>query len=146
MAAADVTARAFLTAFRELSMEIEHVAMNVPDPVGMAGWYVEHLGMRVAFGMDEPPYTHFLADGPDHVLLEIYNNPTDPAPDYAGQNPLRFHIAFTVDDPAAERDRLTAAGATFVEDVHLDDGSFLVMLRDPWGMPVQLCRRGRPMV
>ena len=28
-------------------MDIEHFALNVPDPVAAAAWYVEHLGMRV---------------------------------------------------------------------------------------------------
>ena len=127
-------------------MEIEHFALNVPDPRGMARWYVEHLGMRVASGMDEPPYTHFLADSADDVLIEIYANPTDPIPDYAGLHPLRLHLAFDSADPAADRDRLLAAGASLVEEVHLDDGSYLVMLRDPWGLAIQLCQRGRPML
>ena len=127
-------------------MEIEHFAMNVPDPVGMARWYVEHLGMRVAMGLAEPPYTHFLADGGGHVMLEIYRNPKDPVPDYASQHPLRMHVAFTVDDPAAARRRLLAAGATFVEDVSLPDGGLLVTLRDPWGLAIQVCRRGKPLI
>ena len=122
-------------------MEIEHLALNVPDPLGMARWYVEHLAMRVASGLDEPPYTHFLADSADHVMLEIYRNDAAPVPDYASQPPLGMHVAFTSDEPAADTDRLIAAGATFVEDVHLADGSYLVTLRDPWGLPIQLCRR-----
>ena len=28
-------------------MRIEHVAFNVPDPLAMARWYVEHLGFEV---------------------------------------------------------------------------------------------------
>ena len=28
-------------------LNVEHVACNVADPVAMAAWYVEHLGMRV---------------------------------------------------------------------------------------------------
>jgi len=43
-------------------MKIEHFGMNVPDPVGMAKWYVEHLGMRIVTESGEPPYGHFLAD------------------------------------------------------------------------------------
>jgi len=122
-------------------MRIEHFAMNVPDPVGMARWYVEHLGMRVASGLDEPPYTHFLADSGGNVLLEIYRNDTVLVPEYATQSPLVLHVAFVSDDPGADTERLVAAGATFVEDVHLDGGSYLVTLRDPWGLPIQLCRR-----
>jgi len=124
-----------------MELEIEHFAMNVPDPVGMARWYVEHLHMRVVRGMDRPPYTHFLADSAEDVMLEIYRNDAAPVPDYAARPPLVMHLAFTVSDPAAVRQRLIAAGATFVEDVHLPDGSYLVTLRDPWNLPIQFCRR-----
>ena len=137
-------------------MRIEHFARNVAEPVAMARWYVEHLGMRIAVGSNEPPYGHFLADGggpaapgaggadcADHVMIEIYHNPADAIPDYAAQSPARLHLAFVSADPAGDRDRLLAAGATYVEDVHLPDGGYLVTLRDPWGLAIQLARRGR---
>ena len=37
--------------------------------------------------------------------------------------------------------RIAAAGVCH-SDVHLADGSHLAMLRDPWGLALQLCRRG----
>jgi glyoxylase I family protein len=36
---------------------------------------------------------------------------------------------------------MVSAGAAFVNEIRLDDGSHLVMLRDPWGMALQLCNR-----
>jgi hypothetical protein len=30
--------------------------------------------------------------------------------------------------------------------VQLPDGSHLKMLKDPWGLSIQLCKRGQPMV
>ncbi len=127
-------------------MKIEHMAINVAKPLEMAAWYVEHLGMTVAFGLETAPYTHFLADSQGTVMLEIYLNPPNQVPDYAAMDPLLLHIAFVSDDPGADKARLLAAGATFVEDVHLDDGSYIVMLRDPWGLALQLCKRGKPML
>jgi len=139
-------------------MRIEHFALNVADPVGMARWYVEHLGMRIAVGSDEPPYGHFLADGGDEAdsagngdaagraMIEIYHNPEVAIPDYAAQSPSQFHLAFVSADPAGDCDRLLAAGATHVEDVHLPDGGYLIAMRDPWGLAIQLARRGRAMV
>jgi hypothetical protein len=47
-------------------------------------------------------------------------------------------------DPAGDRDRLLAAGATYVEDVNLPNGGYIVTLRDPWGVPFQLVNRGTP--
>ena len=46
---------------------------------------------------------------------------------------------------AAERDRLIAAGATLFSDTGLQDGTQLVMLKDPWGVALQLCQRADPM-
>ena len=127
-------------------MEVEHLALNVAEPVAMARWYVQNLQMTIARGMDEPPYTHFLVDSAGHVALEIYYNPADAVPDYASMHPLRLHLAFTSGDPAADAKRLQAAGAKWVEDVRPEEGSYLVMLRDPWGLALQLCRRAQPFV
>lgn len=128
-------------------LNVEHVACNVTDPVAMAAWYVEHLGMRVVRRLQTPPYIHFLADAHGRAVIEIYSNPTaDPVPDYATMHPMRFHLAFAAPDPDAARAALVAAGATFVDEQTLADGSRLLMLRDPWGLPLQLCRRTTPLL
>jgi catechol 2,3-dioxygenase-like lactoylglutathione lyase family enzyme len=128
------------------SLNLEHIACNVADPPAMAAWYVEHLGMRVVRHSPEPPRIHFLADAAGRAVIEIYSNPADRVPDYAAMHPLRFHIAFATDDPDASRAALVAAGATFVEERTMGDGSRLLMLRDPWGVPLQLCKRTRPLL
>jgi len=143
-------------------MKIEHLAINVAQPVAMARWYVEHMGMRAVVAGAEPPYGHFLSDSPSPgpaghplpsrerdysgAMLEIYHNPADPVPDYAAQPPARLHLAFLSADPKADAARLNAAGASHVEDVALPDGGLIVTVRDPWGLPVQLVRRGRPLI
>ena len=43
-------------------MKIEHLAINVEDPLAMGRWYVDHLGFKVKRRSVEPPYAHFLAD------------------------------------------------------------------------------------
>jgi glyoxylase I family protein len=128
-------------------LNVEHVACNVTDPVAMAAWYVEHLGMRVVRKIQTPPYIHFLVDANGRAVIEIYSNPTaDPVPDYAKMHPMRFHLAFAAPDPDAARAALVAAGATFVDEQTLADGSRLLMLRDPWGLPLQLCKRTTPLL
>ncbi len=127
-------------------MKIEHFALNVADPVAMADWYVEHLGMTVARKLDGAPRTHFLADTSGQVMIEIYNNPPDQVPPYADMNPLLVHLAFVCENPDETRTRLEAAGATFAEEVRIRDGSHLVMMRDPWGLAIQLCKRGQSML
>jgi glyoxylase I family protein len=125
---------------------IEHVAYNVADPVGLAAWYVQHLGMRVARYGGGPTEIHFLADAAGSTVLEFYNNPAGAIPDYASLHPLQLHIAFAADDADAEAARLQEAGATLVDASDLPDGSRLVMMRDPWGIPVQLVRRATPLL
>ncbi|MEZ6124573.1 MAG: VOC family protein [Planctomycetaceae bacterium] len=127
-------------------VKIEHLAFNVKDPVLMARWYVEHLGLTVKRRTVDAPYAHFLADDGDTVMLEIYGNPQAPVPDYNTRTPAELHLAFSSRDVTADCRRLHAAGATIVADVHqLGDDTF-AMLRDPWGLPLQLVKRGTPMI
>ena len=126
-------------------MRIEHVAYTVADPPAVAGWYAGHLGMRIASSGGEPTFTHFLADDAG-TMLEIYNNPAVAVPDYASMDPLLLHVAFASDDVRGDSERLQAAGATFVEEVGpTGAGDHLIMLRDPWGLAIQLAKRGHPM-
>ena len=127
-------------------MKLEHVALNVQDPPAVAAWYGRHLGLTAVRAMDKPPYTHFLADDGGTVLLEIYCNPPDAVPPYARMDPLILHLAFVSADPDSDTQHLVAAGASFVSEQRLGDGTHLAMLRDPWGLALQLCKRGAPML
>jgi glyoxylase I family protein len=127
-------------------LNVEHIALNVSAPVAMAAWYVEHLGMRIVRKTDAPPHIHFLADAKGRVVIEFYSNPVDQIPDYASMHPMRLHLAFASPDPDAARTALVAAGATYVEEMSLADGSRLLMLRDPWGLAIQLCARATPLL
>ena len=127
-------------------MKLEHFALNVVDPVVISAWYVEHLELKIIRQEIDAPYTHFLADSSGNILLEIYKNPPDQVPPYAEMHPLQLHIAFVSEEPEADKEYLLTAGATFVEELHLADGSHLVMLRDPWGLPLQLCKRAVSML
>lgn len=128
-------------------MRLEHVAIQVPDPAAMADWYVEHLGCSVARQAGEPSFARFLKDGSGASMIEIYRSPLAAVPDYHRVHPQVLHLAFYSEDPAADRDRLAAAGATLVDDVTTSPaGDRLVMLRDPWGVPLQLVRRAERML
>ena len=127
-------------------MKIEHIAWQVADPVAAADWYVEHLGMQIVREGGAPAHVRFLADETGRVLLEIYNNPAVNVPAYAAMDPLHLHLAFVVENIAAERDRLAEAGATVVDVFsRTDAGDEMAMLRDPWGLAVQLMKRAQPM-
>jgi glyoxylase I family protein len=131
----------------KVAMRIEHVAFNVDAPVAMARWYIEHLGFTIVRAGHAPPYGHFLADGSGAVMVELYANPAATVPDYTAIDPLVLHLALVSDDVDADYRRLLAAGATPAEPPNTTDtGDRIAMVRDPWGLPLQLARRKRPMV
>ena len=126
-------------------MKFEHLALNVPDASAMAEWYVAHCGMEIVMKVAEAPYTCFLADETGRTVLEIYSHEGAPIPNYGVQHPLCLHVAFAVQDAGITRDRLLAAGASLLSDQQADNGTHLVMLRDPWGIALQLCQRTTPL-
>jgi glyoxylase I family protein len=127
-------------------LRLEHVALNVADPRAMADWYVTHLGMRVVRQVEGSPHTRFLVDAAGAAVVELYENPSARIPDYPGMDPLELHLAFHSRDPDADREALVRAGATALSDDRLPDGSRLLMLRDPWGLALQLCARKTPLL
>lgn len=129
-----------------LGLPFEHLAINVSDPVAIAAWYVEHLGMHVVRRGEPPVSMHFLADASRRAMIELYTNPAAPTDLYRDLHPAQLHLAFSSADPDADTARLVAAGATLIEHLHNPDGSHLTMLRDPWGLPIQLAKRVMPML
>ncbi len=128
-------------------MKIEHTAYQVEDPVALARWYGQHLGLRVKRAQSEPPFGQFLAGDGDAVMREFHAFPELPVPDYRGMDPRLLHLAFYAPDVAKTRTQLIAAGATPVGDVETTAaGDMVAMLRDPWGLAVQLVNRATPMI
>jgi catechol 2,3-dioxygenase-like lactoylglutathione lyase family enzyme len=125
-------------------MKFEHFALNVPDARAQAQWYVQHLGFKIVRAREDSPFTHFLADETGRTICEFYTNPKAAIPNHAAAHPLSFHFAVVAADAKAERARLEKAGATLFLEEPQPDGSLLIMLRDPWGVPLQLCQRTNP--
>lgn len=126
-------------------MKLEHFALQVPEPVAMADWYVKHLGCTIARAGGEPSYGRFLAMG--GALFEIYRNPKVSVPDYKSMDTLLIHVAFNSANLVADRDRLVKAGARVVDDVVTTPaGDEIMMLRDPWNIPIQFVKRAEPML
>jgi glyoxylase I family protein len=132
---------------RQNRIRLEHVAINVEDPVSMAKWYGQNLGMKLVRKGPPPINMHFISDAGGNMMLEIYNNPPDAVPDYASMDPLLLHISFMVDNVKGVREKLIAAGATAVGEVTITpSGDELAMLRDPWGVAIQFVKRAKPML
>ncbi len=130
----------------EMVVRLEHIAFQVADPAAMADWYVTHLGFGIRRRSDQPTVARFLADGSGSILLELYCSAKAPVPDYGRMSPTVLHIAVLSADLAADAQRLVAAGATLVSGPETSGGNHFAMLRDPWGMPLQLVRRAEPML
>jgi len=128
-------------------MSIEHVGLNVHNVVDTVDWFTKNLDMKIARKTGDPSNAHFLTDAAGRNMLEIYSNTSAPVPDYAKMNPLTLHIAFTVDDVAAARQRLIQAGATPEGEIATTPlGDTLAMLRSPQGITIQLAKRAKPML
>lgn len=124
-------------------MVFEHFAINVKDIEEVVKWYCTNLGLMVVSEQKETPFMTFLADSTNRVVLELYSRDDATATEFGTQHPLTFHVAFVSENAEQDKIRLIDKGATFFEEVFKEDGSHLVMLRDPWGMPLQLCQRAQ---
>ena len=123
-------------------LKIEHIALQVEDPRAMAAWYIDQLGMQV---VRDAGAAVFLGDATGEVILELYHNETVAVPDYAAMDPLLLHVAFASADPPADASPLIQAGATQIDDIHGDNGDRIIVLRDPWGLSIQLAKRTEAM-
>jgi len=132
---------------RKNRIRLEHVAVNVEDPVSMAKWYGQNLGMKLVRKGPPPVNMHFISDAGGNMMLEIYHNPPEAVPDYSSMDPLLLHISFMVDDVKGIRKKLIAAGATAAGEITItSSGDELAMLRDPWGVAIQFVKRTKPML
>lgn len=128
-------------------MKIEHIAFVVEDPDAVAKWYCENMGMRLVRQGPPPVKMTFLADSEDHTMFEVYAQPSIETTDYHAMHHLALHFAFYTDEIEADFERLKAAGATVVQEPSpTDAGDTLAMLRDPWGVAVQLVKRKQKML
>ena len=128
-------------------MRIEHIGIQVENPAAMADWYIANLGFSCRRSADAPVPVRFIADDSGRVMLEIYRNPSVQVPDYSAADPLTLHVAFACGDIPGTMARLIAAGATvFSAPQKAGNGDELAILRDPWGLPIQLAHRATPLV
>ena len=121
----------------------EHTALNVPDIDAAGLWYCQNLNMTVLRSGES---VRFLGDSTGRLIFELYTNRAAEIPDYGQVHPLTMHLAFCVSDVPAAIEKLTEAGATIFSDYEIaNSGDEMAMLRDPWGIPLQLMKRAEPM-
>jgi len=123
-------------------MKSSHIAVNVADPAAVTSWYQIHCGLRVIRQRQPRSQLQLLMDASGSNVLEIHGK-TDNVPDYRKMDPWSFHSTLASNEPFSDSQRLVAAGAVFVSECHLHNGSHFVMLRDPWGLALLLFRSSR---
>lgn len=124
-------------------LRLDHLALQHPEPEAVSAWLCLHIGLEVYRVSTSASRARFLKCPRTAVMLEIYRQPEVAVPDYASMPPAALHLAFYADDIAAEGDRLVAAGATRAGEPGKNSaGDRFLMLRDPWGVPIQLVSRG----
>jgi catechol 2,3-dioxygenase-like lactoylglutathione lyase family enzyme len=143
---------------------IDHVGITVSDLDRALGFYRDLLGLRVLADstVSEPEVADLLGldsvqlriadlDSGDGRVVELiqYLQPKGTRIDYESADPATAHIAFTVDDLAAVRERLAGAGATVVSRRPITisdpggsfDGAICLYVRDPDGAILELVQR-----
>lgn len=130
-----------------LKLRVEHIALNVAEPVAMVEWYAKHLDLKILRQGGPPTHTAFLGDAGRNVAIELYSNTAFPMLDLRALSHMSFHVAFMTENIQKTRDVLLEAGASVVEDVlHAPNGDNLLMMRDPWGVALQFVNRNSPML
>lgn len=143
---------------------IDHVGINTSDFDRALGFYRDLLGLRVLaesthsdsdtaalLGLDSVELRIADLDSGDGRVVELieYWRPRGTRVDFNLYDWPVIHIAFTVDDLVAVRDRLAAAGATILSRRPLAihdpggafDGATCLYVQAPEGVIVELVQR-----
>ncbi|MEW6488914.1 MAG: methylmalonyl-CoA epimerase [Thermodesulfobacteriota bacterium] len=101
--------------------KINHIGIAVPDIEAAAKFYIEHLGLQLG-GMEEVPdqkvKVAFLPIGEVRLELVQPTSPESPVAKFLEKNGGAgfHHIAYQVEDAAAEVERLKSAGVKMVDE------------------------------
>ena len=124
----------------ELAMigRMHHLVLDCPDPVGLAAFYSELLGMPVTYTSADWVVVarNDRTSGLAFQLAPDHRRPT--WPDLAV--PQQFHLDIMVDDAATAGPRVLALGATKLpgDDIYADPAGhpFCLIRRPSWAPPV----------
>jgi glyoxylase I family protein len=128
-------------------LRFEHIAHNVKDAREVAKWYVSNYGMIALHESGAPNYGVFLADSAENMMIELYQNDQVPVINFSDVDFFSLHLASMSGDLAATKDKFVKAGATVAQDINkTPSGDEILVLRDPWGFPLQFVKRAVPML
>jgi catechol 2,3-dioxygenase-like lactoylglutathione lyase family enzyme len=117
---------------------MHHVVLDCPDPVALAGFYSEMLGLPVTH-QDDDWVVVSLSETASGLAFQLApDNPPPTWPDPAV--PQQFHLDIMVEDVAAAGERVLRLGAVKLdgEDVYADPAGhpFCLIRRPGWAPPI----------
>ena len=123
--------------------KLRHIAITVPDPAKAAEFYMKAFGLEKVGETDwAGAHGVYLSDGVINLALLHYKTE-----EYAGERGCDFvglhHFGFLVDDVAASRKAVEAAGAKHWMGEPADGSGFYeVKYRDPDGIVFDITANG----
>lgn len=131
----------------EYALRFEHLAANVADPIKVAEWYKENLGLKLMRKTGLPTNTRFMADPDGNMMFEFFYNAAAPLFDASEYDHESFHMAFSVPDIDAILEKVIKSGVDVVDYVKKTSSrNGILNLRDPWGLPIQFVQRTVPIL
>jgi catechol 2,3-dioxygenase-like lactoylglutathione lyase family enzyme len=117
---------------------MHHVVLDCPDPVALAGFYSEMLGLPVTH-QDDDWVVVSLSETASGLAFQLApDNPPPTWPDPAV--PQQFHLDIMVEDVAVAGERVLRLGAVKLdgEDVYADPAGhpFCLIRRPRWAPPI----------
>jgi uncharacterized glyoxalase superfamily protein PhnB len=125
----------------------DHLELNVSDTHEKAKWYVKNLNFKIISQSDGPSHNMLISDADENMMLELNQDSNSPMLEFEKIDYNSFHLAFSVDDIVLIKEKLISAGAKLAEDIKKTaNGDQVLMLRDPWGQPIQFVKRVKSML
>ncbi len=126
------------------SIKFEHIAFLLPNPGKAVEWYCSNLDMKI---VNKGKGSIFVTDSARNIMLEfLINNEVKPL-NFRKINVLSLHIAFHTKNAEMLKKKLIGNDATVESDLTTtDSGDKIMILRDPWGIPIQLVERKNPIL
>ncbi|MSU47823.1 MAG: hypothetical protein EXS37_01805 [Opitutus sp.] len=88
----------------------------------------------------------FIADAGPQLVFTLCQNTQYPVQDFRAIHPGSLHVGMMVAEVDAAKELLTKAGGTLIELHHSPQGDAFLVMRDPWGFPLHLLKRVKPLL
>jgi catechol 2,3-dioxygenase-like lactoylglutathione lyase family enzyme len=125
-------------------INFEHIALLLPDAEKATEWYCSNLDMKI---VNKGTGSIFVTDKAKNIMFEFLINHGVKPLNFKEINALSMHIAFHVRDAEKLKKKLVESGASIESELTTtDSGDKIMILRDPWGVPLQFVERKNPML